>query len=163
MTVVRLTDNGLWLHPPVAPDPGLLARLKTLGPVRILLAPNTLHYWWLSDWAKPFPEAIVFAAPDLARTAKKLLPHHRVLDDRPSPLWAGSIEQVIVSAGSFTQIVFLHRPTRTLILTDLIENFELSRVRSRWFRMLLRMGGVVDPEGKASIDMRLSFLAIEPS
>ncbi|MGA7811082.1 DUF4336 domain-containing protein [Bradyrhizobium sp.] len=157
MIIVRLPDGGLWLHSPVAPDPGLVARVKTLGPVRVLLAPNTLHYWWLADWAQLFPEAAVFAPLDLARTAKKTLPPHRALEDTPSPFWAGTIEQLIASGSIFTEIIFFHRPSRTLFLTDLIENFELSRVRSRWFRILLRMGGVVDPDGKAPIDMGLTF------
>jgi Domain of unknown function (DUF4336) len=157
MTVVRLPEGGLWLHSPVAPDPELVARVKALGSVRVLLAPNTLHYWWLSGWADLFPEAAVFAPLDLARTAKKTLPRYLALDDKPSPLWGGTIDQCIIFSGIFTEIVFFHKPSRTLLLTDLIENFELSRVRSRWLRMLLRVGGVVDPDGKTPIDMRLSF------
>ena len=157
MTVVRLPDAGLWLHSPVAPDSELLARLKTLGPIRIILAPNTLHYWWLSDWAELFPDAAVFAPPGMTRTAKKRLPRHQTIGDKPSPLWAAAIDQLSVSGGMLTEIVFFHRPSRTLLLTDLIENFELSRVRSRWLRLLLRVGGVLDPDGKSPIDMRLSF------
>lgn len=157
MTVVRLPDGGLWLHSPVAPDPELRARLSTLGPIRIILAPNTLHYWWLSDWAELFPDAAVFAPLTLSRTAKRKLPRHDTLDDKPPSLWAGTIDQLVVSGGILTEIVFFHRPSRTLLLTDLIENFELSRVRSRWLGLLLRIGGVLDPDGKSPIDMRLSF------
>jgi len=157
MTIVRLPDDGLWLHSPMAPDPGLVARVKALGTVRVLVAPNTLHYWWLADWAELFPEAAVFAPQALTRTAKKRLPSHQIFDERPSSLWAGTIDQLVISGGILTEIVFFHRPSRTLILTDLIENFELSRVRSPWLRALLRIGGVVDPDGKSPIDMRLSF------
>ena len=157
MTIVRLPDDGLWLHSPMAPDPGLVARVKALGTVRVLVAPNTLHYWWLADWAELFPEAAVFAPQALTRTAKKRLPSHQIFDETRSSLWAGTIDQLVISSGILTEIVFFHRPSRTLILTDLIENFELSRVRSLWLRALLRIGGVVDPDGKSPLDMRLSF------
>lgn len=157
MTVIRLPDAGLWLHSPIAPDPELVARLTAFGPVRVILAPNTLHYWWLADWAELFPDATVFAPLDLARTAKKTLPRHLALDGTPSALWAGTIDQLMVAGGILTEIIFFHRPSRTLLLTDLIENFELFRVRSRWLRLLLRIGGVVDPDGKPPMDMRLSF------
>jgi hypothetical protein len=156
-TIVRLPDDGLWLHSPIAPDPELAARVKALGTVRVLVAPNTLHYWWLADWAELFPDAAVFAPQGIARTAKKRLPCHQTLDEKPSPLWAGAIDQLVVSGGILNEFVFFHRPSRTLILTDLIENFELSRIRSRWLRALLRIGGVADPDGKSPIDMRLSF------
>jgi hypothetical protein len=157
MTIIRLPDNGLWLHSPIAPDPELIARVKMLGAVWALVAPNTLHYWWLPDWAELFPEAAVFAPQRLTRTAKKTLPRYQILDEKPSPLWAGTIDQLVVAGAILTEIVFFHRPSRTLLLTDLIENFELSRVRSPWLRALLRIGGVVDPDGKSPIDMRLSF------
>jgi hypothetical protein len=95
----------------------------------------------------------------LTRTAKKRLPRHQTIDGTPPSLWAGTIDQLMVSGGMLTEIVFFHRPSRTLFLTDLIENFELSRVPSRWLRLLLRIGGVLDPDGKSPIDMRLSFFS----
>jgi hypothetical protein len=158
MTIVRLSGDGLWLHSPIAPEPELVARVRALGPVRVLLAPNRLHYWWLSEWAGLFPEAAVFIPPGLAQTAKKSLPDHQTLGHEPSPVWADTMDQLMVAGSIVTEVVFFHRASRTLILTDLIENFELHRVRSRSVRLLLRMGGVVDPDGKAPIDMRLSYL-----
>lgn len=157
MTVARLEDGGLWVHSPIALTDGLAAQVAALGEVRFLVAPNNLHYWWLGDWAQRFPGAQVFAIPGLARTAKRSLPPHRELAAEPPP-WAGEIDQLLVLGGALNEAVFLHRRSRTLILTDLIENFELSRVRGLALRLLLRLAGPVDPDGKAPIDMRLSFL-----
>ena len=53
-------------------------------------------------------------------------------------------------------MVFFHRASRTLILTDLIENFEREKV-SFWHRPLIALAGTQDPDGKAPIDMRWSF------
>ena len=44
-----------------------------------------------------------------------------------------------------------------MLLADLIENFELDRIQQRW-RWLMRAAGVADPDGKAPLDMQLSFL-----
>lgn len=59
--------------------------------------------------------------------------------------------------GVFSEAVFFHVPSRTLILTDLIENFELDRITSLWWRLLLRITGPLHPHGTAPPDMRFSF------
>ena len=46
----------------------------------------------------------------------------------------------LVPGSIVTEAVFHHRASGTLILTDLIENFEPSRVRKVWLRTLLRFG-----------------------
>lgn len=52
---------------------------------------------------------------------------------------------------------FFHRASRTLILNDLIENFEAEKIRSRLMRWLTWLGGVQDPDGQMPRDMRLTF------
>lgn len=163
MTVVRLPEGGLWLHSPTEPDEDLMARIEALGPVRFLIAPNTLHYWWIAEWAERFPEAEVWGAPGLEASTKRPLPAFRPLAAAPPPAWAEAIDQVLVKGDMLTEVDFFHRPSRTLVLTDLIENFEPARVRSRWLRLLLRLAGAADPDGKAPIDMQLSFVRQRPA
>ena len=55
-----------------------------------------------------------------------------------------------------TEVVFLHRTSRTLVLTDLIENFE-PRKLGLWSRLLTRLGGALDPDGQMPRDMRLTY------
>ena len=46
-----------------------------------------------------------------------------------SDAWAGELDQIIVPGGfGVTEVAFLHRASRTLILTDLIENFEPEKI-----------------------------------
>lgn len=60
--------------------------------------------------------------------------------------------------GSFlTEVEFFHRPSRTLVLTDLIENFEPDKLGSAVMRWLTWIGGVLDPDGQMPRDMRLTF------
>jgi hypothetical protein len=157
MTVLRLSNGDLVLHSPVALTPGLRSAIELLGPVRFLVAPNSLHYWWLPDWKAAMPGAQVLAVRGLRERAKRPIEVDGLLVERNSP-WPGDIDLLVVRGDVLTEAVFFHRATRTLILTDLIENFEARRVHNRFFRLLVRLAGVVDPDGKAPIDMRLSFL-----
>jgi hypothetical protein len=50
----------------------------------------------------------------------------------------------------------LHRQTRTVILADLIENFEPEKVGGG-YGWLVRLAGAAHPDGKAPIDLRLTF------
>jgi hypothetical protein len=156
MTVVRI-DGGLWLHSPIALTDPLCEALAVLGPVRFLIAPNTLHYWWIADWKRRFPDAVVHAVPGLAERAKRPVPIDHVLGDQPPPDWAGTIDQAVVLGSLLNEVAFFHRPSRSLILTDLIENFEPARTRRWWLRWLLRLSGAADPDGKAPFDMQFTF------
>ena len=45
------------------------------------------------------------------------------LGDESPPLWRGEMEQVVIQdEDSFSEVVFFHRPTKTLVLTDLAFN-----------------------------------------
>jgi hypothetical protein len=158
MTVVRLADGTLFVHSPVAPDPALMAAVAALGPLAHLIAPNSLHYWYVPDWKARFAGAKVHAVPGLAKSAKRPLAVDAVLGDVAPPAWRAEIEQVLIAGGLLSECVFFHRPSRTVILTDLIENFEAARVKSPLLRWIMRLAHVTDPHGSAPYDMRMSFL-----
>jgi hypothetical protein len=80
------------------------------------------------------------------------------LGDLPEEVWVKDLDQLIFRGGRFMEeVVFFHRKTRTLILADLIENFEVEKV-GRLHGWLIRLAGAADPDGKAPIDLRLTFL-----
>jgi hypothetical protein len=161
MTVVRLADGGLWCHSPIAPDAALFEAIDALGPVRHLVSPNLLHYAHVAAWKRRYPQAMAWASPGVRRRAasQRIEVHFDAdLDDAPPPDWAGCIEQMrFRGSRAMQEFVFLHRASGTLILTDLIENFELARLRGP-MRWLARLGGVLDPDGKAPWDLRLTYL-----
>jgi len=158
MTVVRLPGGDLWVHSPVEWSNRLAGALERLGRVRHLVAPNTLHYWYMPDWKARFPGARTYGAPGLLRTAKRQLLLDETLGETPPEAWEGAFDQLVVRGPVLTEVDFLHRQTGTLILTDLIENFEMARVRKPLLRWLIKAAGAADPDGKAPIDMQLSFL-----
>jgi Domain of unknown function (DUF4336) len=158
MTVVRLANGDLWLHSPIALSERLARSIAALGPVRRLIAPNTFHYSYLASWRDRFPEARTYGAPGLAEKAKARLVLNETLRETPPDAWGDAFDQCVTRGSVLTEVDFFHRASRTLIVTDLIENFEPQRVRNPLLRSLIRMAGAADPDGKAPIDMRLSFL-----
>lgn len=161
MTVVRLENGDLWLHSPTVYNTELVEGLQVLGPVRHLIAPNWIHYAYVADWQEAFPEAMAWAAPGVAERAasrgvEMRIDHDLQVDQAEDP-WQGQIEQMVVQGSQVhREAVFFHKASRTLILTDLIENFEAAKV-PWWMALLGRMGGIIAPNGQMPRDMRLTF------
>jgi len=159
MTIVRLANGDLWVHSPGELPASLKAEIDALGPVAHIVAPNRIHYWWVADWAKTYPAARLYAAPGVREQAEKKKPFalDEELTDEVPVAWAGEIDQVAVPGGFLTEIDFFHRASRTLILTDLIENFEEAKIETGWVKPLMRWSGAADPDGAMPIDLRATF------
>lgn len=157
MMVVKMPDGGLWLHSPIAPDEELFAQIDALGEPTSIIAPNSIHYWYVPDWVERYPNAKVYAVPGLGDTAKRPLPIDETLSDGDTDDWYGIFDLLVFPGSVVTEAVFHHRPSKTVILCDLIENFEPRRVQSWWLRQMLKLAGAADPDGKAPIDLRMTF------
>lgn len=156
MTIAAL-PTGLWLHSPVALDGRLRDPVAALGAVRWLVAPSWLHYAAIDQWRAAFPEAESWGAAGIeARSAAQGIPvtPERRLGRDPSP-WAGEIDQFVLTSRFGDEVAFFHRASRTLILTDLIENFAPERV-GLW-RWPLRLAGVLGPDGGTPRDYRAAY------
>lgn len=157
MTVIRLADGGLLLHSPTAYEPELAAALDALGPVNHLVAPSYAHWMFVRDWRQAYPQAKVWAAPGVKRRWQVRAAGLRIdeeLGETAPPAWAGEIEQVIVRAGPFAEAAFFHKPSRTLVLTDLIVNIEPERLPAVW-RPPARALGLASKRRKAPVYLRL--------
>lgn len=146
---------------PTEPDGGLRAEIDALGPVRHLVSPNKIHYAHIAAWKRIYPEAKAWASPGVRERAASQgidVSFEADLGDQPEEAWRGDLDQLVFRGSRFMEeVVFFHRRTRTLILADLIENFEPEKIGGAW-RSLLRSAGATDPDGKAPIDLRLTFL-----
>lgn len=160
MTVVRLESGALWLHSPTQLDDGLRAALDALGPVRHLVSPNKLHYAHILSWKRAYPEATAWASPGVrerAASQKIEVAFDRELGPTPPPEWSAELDQLLFEGSQVLQeVVFFHRASRTLLLADLIENFEREKI-SLGMRALAHLGGCLDPDGKAPFDLRMTF------
>ena len=127
MTVARLADGGLFVHSPVRLDMETRRDLDGLGPVRAVVAPNKYHHLYVGDYFAAYPNAQIYAAPGLAEKRRDLR-FHGVLTDEAPALWAGRIDQLVFHALSVTNdVVFCHRASRTLIISDLVFNMHQSQ------------------------------------
>ncbi len=157
MTVIRLESGDLLLHSPTRYSAALQTAIEALGPIRYLVAPNTVHWVFVRAWRNALPGAEVFGAPGLrerrqVKRAGLVIDHD--LGDTPPPAWADDIEQVVVRGRfGFSEVAFLHRPSRTALFTDLVQNFESQKLP--WLlRPLGRALGNVAPTGRAPAHLR---------
>ncbi|MBW1685482.1 MAG: DUF4336 domain-containing protein [Deltaproteobacteria bacterium] len=156
MTLVRLSDGGLWLCSPIELTDALAGEIKALGPVRHLVSPNKIHHLFLGQWAQAWPEAKLWASPGLARRRRDLS-FDGELGDAAEPAWESDIDQLIFR-GSFAleEVVFFHRASRSAIITDLVQKFDPATQRG-WRGLLMRLDGLVGPEGSTPRELRLTF------
>ena len=134
MCVARLPSGGLWVHAPVRLDAPTREALERLGPVVAIVAPNTFHYFFLEEYARAYPTAALFSAPGLAERCAGLPSGERLGDEAPA-LWAGVLDQrVFGPIRAVSEVIFLHRSSGTLILTDLAK----SHPRPPWEGLPLR-------------------------
>jgi len=137
MTIIRLQNGELLLHSPITIDKNLASKIDELGKVAHIVAPNCLHHLFLPDCMKRYPEARVYGAPGLAKKRKDIQ-FDEVLSSTAPEAWRDDIEQfAIEGAPKVNEVVFYHRATKTLIVTDLIFNIHetkgwLSPLVLRW-------------------------------
>jgi len=138
MTVIRLPGDRLFVHSPVPLSESLKARLNALGRVSCVVAPNTFHHLFAADYAA-WADARLFIAPGLERKRPDLA-CYAVLGERPPADWAGQIDQVrLAGTVLLNEVVFFHRASRTLIVTDLATN--LRHAGSLPARLYFRLTG----------------------
>ncbi|MCP4004300.1 MAG: DUF4336 domain-containing protein, partial [bacterium] len=114
------------LHSPIAATPDLVREVKALGPVAYIVAPNRLHHLFISEWQRACPDALLYVAPGLD-TKRADLAFEGVLGDEPEPGWKDVVDQVLIGGFPFAnEVVFFHRPSATLIATDLAFNIGAS-------------------------------------
>jgi hypothetical protein len=156
MTVFRLANGDLLLHSPVRYGDDLRYAIETLGPIRHFVAPSVGHWMFLRDWQRACPEAKTWAVPGLKDRSQVRAAGIRIdaeLSEHAPEPWAGQFDQVLVEAPVFKEIDFFHRPSRTLVLTDLVLNVEPHDLPPL-SRIMARVLGIVAPNGKAPAYVR---------
>jgi len=117
-----LSDGRLFVHSPTRLDPETRAKLDELGPVAFVASPNKIHNQAIGEYAQAFPEARILASPGLPERRPELR-FDAVLGDKPDPAWEADLDQALTAGNCFfSEVVFLHRASKTLIVADLVEN-----------------------------------------
>ena len=156
MAVIRLTNGDLVLWSPTALSDDLQAEVGAMGAVRYLVAPNSLHHTFLGDWQRAYPDAKVYAPPDLPEKRKDIR-FDAVFGDGPVAEWAGEIDHAIMWGNRITtEVVFFHRESRTAIFTDLIQQFPRGWFRG-WRALVARLDLMVAEEPAVPRKFRVAF------
>jgi hypothetical protein len=137
MTVARLSDGTLWLHSPVPIDDALAAQLEALGPVGHIVAPSGLHHLHAGPAVARWPAARLWVAPALQQKRPDLTPA-TPLPPAGAP-WPDIEVLRIDGVPSFDEHVFFHRPSSSLLVTDLV--FQVLRTSSWVTPWVLRLTG----------------------
>jgi hypothetical protein len=128
MTVMQMEDCGIILHSPTRYDHSLRHDIERHGPIRHIVAPNSAHWSFVKDWKVHVPDALAWAAPGLRRrrqVRKARIPWHGDLGTSSKAYWAPDIEEIEVPGiGGFAEVCFFHRKSRSLVVTDLIQNLD---------------------------------------
>ncbi|WP_426958704.1 DUF4336 domain-containing protein [Muricoccus radiodurans] len=152
MTVFRLEEGGLLLHSPTRYSPELQQALQAIGPIQHLVAPNIAHWTFLKEWQRALPDATTWAAPGLRERGQVQRSGLRLDHDlgHAAPAeWGPEMEMVTVPGGlGFHECALFHRPSRTLVLTDLVLNLEPTKLPGL-LRPMARLLGITAPDGRA--------------
>lgn len=106
MTVIRLKSGGLFIHNAIAMDEAGYAALDKLGQVEVIVAPNAFHGSDAPVYKNRYPKAQLFMPKGALFQCEE-------------------IESLFVSGMRLVdETVFFHRPSRTLIVTDLVFNMQ---------------------------------------
>jgi hypothetical protein len=144
MTVVQLSNGGLWVHSPTALSVELKRQVDDIGRVVAVVAPNNVHNLWLEEWLSAYPDATAF----VARGIPKKLPAlrgHSFIDEQARLQWSEDLDvEVMTGVPMFDECLFLHRSSRSLIVTDLVHNYR-GRENQGFAKLITKL--VLEPIG----------------
>jgi hypothetical protein len=140
MTIIKLQEGGLLVYAPVAPTPECINLVKELEQkhweVKYIILPTSSgleHKIFVGPFARKFPQALVYVAPHQWSIPFNLplswlgFPQKRTLflsvNHQNNPFsneFEYAILDINLGKGSFQEVALLHKPSRTLLLTDTI-------------------------------------------
>jgi hypothetical protein len=128
-TVVEIGDGRLAiLSPPadVTPD------VERLGTIAAIVAPNSFHYLHAPAWHRRYPAAALYVAPELSHRVPGF-PLAAELTPDAAPLWREALPFVVLGPDrGLSEVLFFHRASRTLVLTDVASNLvDVARAAER--------------------------------
>lgn len=147
MTIVRLPNDELLVHSPITLDDAVKELVEKLGRVTYIVTPNAFHGLYVADWMAKFPGARHISA----KTDKKSYPpSSEMLSDSVIKEWAPVLEAVQVGGiPKVNEFAFFHKPSRTLILTDLA--FNIGKDVSLWTKIIFSLNGAYGKFGPSRL------------
>lgn len=138
MVIIREPGKGLQLHSPGLIDSELKLELERLGTVSSLVVPTNFHDTFVPEALKTFPDAVLYAPPGFADHCRT--DHPAISLDEAPASWAEVLKwKKIQGIPKLNEHVFLHGPSKSLIVADLV--FNIGSEADWWTRQFLRLNG----------------------
>ena len=139
-TVIRLRAEALLVVSPPPVEAGGLDDLDALGSVDEVLVPNSFHYLNAPGFLARYPQATLRTVPGLHERVPSF-PRGEELSEQVPPAWSAVIEHRILGpVRGLSEVALFHRPSATLIVTDLA--FHMLHFAHRLERVAWRLSGV---------------------
>jgi hypothetical protein len=122
MTIVKLSDDGLWLWSPTSHNPQLENRIADMGVVKHIVAPSNGHNLFVEAWQMAFPDAGLYVASGIPRKRPGLR-GYTLLRDLDAAPWASDLETLPMDgAPLFDEHMFFHARSKSLLVTDFFQH-----------------------------------------
>ncbi|KAI5368268.1 putative ribonuclease Z/Hydroxyacylglutathione hydrolase [Septoria linicola] len=167
-TAIRMHDGRILLLNPIKLEPSIQRKLEDLGGVNFL-ACDLGHHMYVADYLKVWPNAKSIGVPGLKGKRKDVRWDFIYSDKRDKVEnvlgFAEDIETVLFEGFITYCVAWYHKPTKTLIQSDLLMNLpcteqyrsssalkgpgswafaQVAHARSNWFRRLIWYIATVD-------------------
>jgi len=141
-TLVKLGTGNVAVFSPVALTPEVKAKVSSMGTLKYIVALDYEHHIFISPWSKEYPQAEVIGMEGLpekreADPATKGTKFTHVFsasnkhDMRISAEFDDEFSYEYVESHRNKELVFVHKPSRTLIQADLMFNLPATEQYSK--------------------------------
>lgn len=145
MTIIKLDDETLMIHSPCEISDLLKDEIDAIGDVKYIVAPGSYHHLFVTSFQLKYPNAETFLCPGLERKRPDIK-FDWILGNQPDHRWSNVLDQVVVQGTKYIwEVAFFHRPSKTLILVDLLENIgdnykhPTDRLLRFWWKVVFKM------------------------
>ncbi len=137
MAVLGGEGGKLTLWSPVKLGADVAEAISKRGTPTRALAPNSYHHLYLGAARTHWPSLELLAAPGVEKKQPSLT--LRTLEEGDSELDGAIRTRLLPPLRKMTETVTLHRPSKTLVVADLV--FNVQRVEHWQVGLILRLGG----------------------
>lgn len=132
-TLVKLQSGSVAVFSPVALTPEVKSKVSSLGTLKYIVAPDFEHHIFVTPWAQEYPQAEVIGMEGLPEKRESdpatkgtkfthVFSPKNKLDMRIAPEFDQEFDYEYVHSHTNKELVFLHKPSRTMIEADLLFN-----------------------------------------
>jgi hypothetical protein len=141
-TLVKLRTGSVAVFSPVALTPEVKSKVSSMGTLKYIVAPDIEHHIFVSPWAKEYPLAEVIGMEGLPEKRERdpatkgvkfahVFSAKNKREIRISPEFDDEFEYEFIHSHQNKELVFVHKPTKTLIQADVLFNLPATEQYSK--------------------------------